>query len=193
MKIQFTIILLSFFQIAFAQNDISSENNKGVFNITEIGYNRGIGKINYSDEIKVKNGGYVGRLRTIFGYFINPQLSLGVGAGLDGYHNPTYNTFPVLLDARYYFKSGDLSPFVNVDIGYSLKLGDPFQEGIYSGVGIGYKFLQGKKVNLLINTGIDFHQIKDGRLLVFKNPYQSEAIQSTFTLTSIFLKFGILF
>ena len=193
MKIQFTIILLCCFELAFSQDVSSSTNNRGIFNITELGYSRGFGRINYSDGIKVKNGGYVGRFRTIFGYFIDPKFSIGIGAGLDGYHNPTYNTFPVLVDARYYFKTGDLSPFINVDIGYSLKLGDPFEEGIYSGVGIGYKFLQGKKINFLINTGIDFHQIKDARLLVINYPYQYETIRSTVTLTSIFFKFGLLF
>lgn len=193
MKIQLTIIFICCFQLAFSQNEGSPTNNKGVFNITELGYNRGLGHINYSDGIKVKNSGYVGRFRTIFGYFVNPKFSLGIGAGLDGYHNPSYNTFPLLVDARYYFKIGDLSPFINVDIGYSLKLGAPFEEGIYSGVGVGYKFLQDKKINLLINTGIDFHQIKDARLIAINYPYQYETIRSTVVLTSIFFKFGILF
>lgn len=86
-------------------------------------------------------------LNMIVGYFILPKrLSLGMGFGLDGYHNPNANTAPLYGDLRFYLTSGRNIPYLYIDYGYLVKLGVDFHKGQVGRIGVGYKFFVSKKL-----------------------------------------------
>lgn len=167
--------------------------NSGVFNITQIGYNQGIGNTRYRDNAEFRNRGYVNRLRTTFGYFVNPNVSLGLGFGLDGYHSPGYNTAPLVADARYYWRPAGNSPFVALNAGYSLKLDYPFEEGMMGSANAGYRFIWGRRTHILLSAGLDLHQIKDARVIIFTSPTSAERFQADIWLKSLSFNAGFLF
>lgn len=166
--------------------------NSGWFNVTQLGYSRGFGTARFRDDVVVRNGGYVGRLRTTFGYFVTPHTSVGLGFGLDGYHNPGYNTAPLVADARYYWNPTGNSPFVAANAGYSLGLARAFQRGAVGSANAGYRFIWGRRTHLLVSAGVDVHQIKEARILVF-TPSAFERVQNNIWLQSLALNAGFLF
>lgn len=95
----YTILAILCFHINASTYGQSLERKKSnLYNITEIGYGTGIGKINFeSIDSKTRYDGYFYRLRTQFGYIFTDRLTGGIGFGLDGYHNFTANTAPFFL------------------------------------------------------------------------------------------------
>lgn len=131
------------------------------YNITEIGYGLGIGKISlkYTNQ-QIDNDGYYVRLRTQFGYFLSKQLSMGLGFGLDGYHEITANTAPLFLDARYYFTHQPQSFFVFLNLGYAIPLSNNFETGYMGAIVLGKK-ISTRKLILLPGIGINIQHLKD--------------------------------
>jgi hypothetical protein len=195
-RILFVVILymVCLTGIAEAQVVVPSKKNKnwGVFNITQIGYNRGVGKIK-GDNYVFLNRGSVFRLRTTFGYFLKPTVSLGLGFGLDGYHNPGYNTAPLVADVRYYLNPTGNSLFFSGNLGYSLKLAEPFAQGIYTSANMGFRSILGKQTHLLLSAGIDGHQIKDAVFYVYDPNRGFERVETNIWLQSISFNAGFLF
>jgi len=107
-----------------------NSRHSGIYNITELGYlSAGSEYVNYAV-----------RLRTIFGYFITPKISAGVGFGLDGYHDPfDYNTAPLFLDVRGYLKDEPKTPFVFLNLGKSLAISEIHETGFFASIGVGYQ------------------------------------------------------
>lgn len=155
------------------------------YNITEVGYGHGIGKINLKkSNQKINNDGYSVRLRTQFGYFLNDQFSCGLGFGLDGYHNFTANTAPLFLDVRYYTNPNPQSFFIFSNLGYSIPLSDNFEQGFMGGVALG-KRVSTRKLILLPSIGINIQQVKD-------IPYFTFGTEN-FNLMTISFNLGLLF
>ena len=152
-KIILPILLLTSF-LSFAQTDSDNRDfnkNKGYFNITKIGYINVTelrqeifipGEGNFFSEPDADNS-HVWSLQTINGYFISPYFSLGIAIGLDGYHNPNFNTLPVMLDIRTYMTDEEDSFYAFLDIGPSLRIGgenSELRKGMVFNIGAGYKF-----------------------------------------------------
>ncbi|WP_340154728.1 hypothetical protein [uncultured Winogradskyella sp.] len=147
-------ILLLTSILSFAQNNSENKDfnkNEGYFNITKIGYI----KVNeLRQEVHIPGEGtffsepdtdnsHAWSLQTINGYFISPYFSLGIAVGLDGYHNPNFNTLPVLLDIRTYLTDEEDSFYAFLDIGPSLRIGgenSELRKGMVFNIGAGYKF-----------------------------------------------------
>jgi len=159
MKKSILPILLFITFLSFAQNDSDNRDvnkNKGFFNITKIGYitNTSVkqelfieGEGNIFSELE-NNKSHAWSLQTINGYFISPFFSLGISVGLDGYHNPNFNTLPVLLDIRTYMSDEEDSFYAFLDIGPSLRIGgenSELRKGMVFNIGLGYKFKVSKK------------------------------------------------
>lgn len=115
-----------------------TKQEKGYFNLTEIGYTIG----NHTYEIQVNptkydggtSGAYALSLRNINGVFLTNKISVGVGVGLENYtDNDSYSTnnnlFHLFLDARYYFKNQSNTLFAYGDVGTGLKIDDNFRKG----------------------------------------------------------------
>jgi hypothetical protein len=82
------------------------------------------------------------------------RLSAGLGFGLDGYHNPDMNTAPLFGDVRFYFTSERSIPFVYVDYGGLVKLGEAFHKGQTARLGVGYKFFVTKKLCITADASV---------------------------------------
>jgi len=197
MKFYYNLITLSLISIfsdyALAQSFSQTSNLKhsGFYNITQAGYNSGFGKFNLEENFESQNNGYLVRLRTIFGYFLSDKFSLGLGFGLEGYHSPTYNLAPLILDARYYLKGNEKGLFFNANSGYSLKFSDSFEKGFINSINTGYKIIIRNKIHLLPSIGIDFHQIKNDEF-TFITPQGVESKNVSFWLKSVSFNLGIL-
>lgn len=163
------LILFSVFLLIISPVMLQAQSRHGVFNITEIGYGKGIGRIDYGELGLYPNDGKMGRFRTIFGHYLGTKMSLGAGIGLDGYTGstgPRYNTMPVFLDFRAYLKDTMYSPFAFIEAGYTIKIGDMFEKGAFGAIGVGYKKGFSRWGSLLISANANLHQIKDDETLV---------------------------
>ncbi len=156
-------ILLLTTLLNFAQTDSDNRDvnkNEGFFNITKIGY---ITNTSVKQELFIEGEGnifseldnsesHAWSLQTINGYFISPYFSLGIAIGLDGYHNPNFNTLPVLLDIRTYMSDEEDSFYAFLGIGPSLRIGgenSQLRKGMVFNFGVGYKFKVAEKLFLI--------------------------------------------
>lgn len=160
-----------------------------LFNITEVGYGNGLGKIDLKKiALKVQNESHYFRLRTQFGYFIDNNFSVGLGIGLDGYHNYTFNTAPLFVDVRYYFNSQPQTFFIFSNLGYALPLANNFEQGLMGGISIGRK-MSSRKLLLLPSIGVNIQQLKD----VGYDLYTLSNDHGNIKLMSLQLNLGLMF
>jgi hypothetical protein len=161
------IVLVLLSSQSFAQDQPTrkrTKQEKGYFNVTEIGGFFGNTKLSYLD-ISDTSPVNVRSLRTINGFFINPKLSLGIGIGLDGVdtkHYGFHNTFNISADARYYLKTAHDGIFFYGNIGPSIKIDDNFEEGLMANLGIGHKVTIGSSFVIVPSIGYYHQQYKKG-------------------------------
>lgn len=143
------IPLCIFFAQVSAQDRLKKDiyKNEGLFGIVKLGFGQPL-LVDYQQghettEVGSSNSS-VYSLNVIGGYYIVPELSVGLGFGLDGLHNPSANTFPLYADLRYYSKDEGNSWYGLFDYGRTLKLSDGFKKGEMIRIGVGYKFFTGK-------------------------------------------------
>lgn len=160
-----SLLILLFVVSAFSQDDkkVDEFRNEGYFNITRFSYiNVNEAKLEtYSpiDGVVVtdlpsdKAEAY--SLQTINGYFFGPHFSVGIGVGLDGYHNPNFNTLPAFLDLRVYLNDEESSMYLYTDIGSLIKIENGTKRGTMFNIGLGYKLPINKK-RLMIVTDLSF-------------------------------------
>jgi len=177
-------IKISFFSIAMlvSIHSIAQEITKqerGYFNLTEIGYSFGNNTFEYQASPNVFNsitdGAYSLSLRNINGVFITNKISVGAGVGLENYthredrHNYN-NLFLLFIDLRYYFKNENQTFFIYGDAGGSMKIADNYNKGAMFNLGVGYKFKIAPKMGMIGSFGYNDQTIK-GEPTVTKNRY----------------------
>ncbi|MET3114621.1 hypothetical protein AAKU52_002356 [Pedobacter sp. CG_S7] len=144
----FTILLTLIVGYTTLSAQEITKQERGYFNLTELGYflgNNSIIQTKAGGSGKNVNGAHALSLRNINGLFVNNNLSLGIGVGLDGYtfNNDRYhfdNTFLLFGDARYYLKNEMNTFFGYGDLGQSVAIDDNIQKGLFYNLGMGYKF-----------------------------------------------------
>lgn len=192
LKILFIVIML--LSTSLASTGQVKKKSSRFYNTTEIGYGHGVGNIKLKTfNSKIPYEGHFFRLRSQLGYFLTEQISMGVGFGLDGYHEFTANTAPVFIDARYFFSTDPQSFYAGLNIGKSLSISDNFESGKM------YSILAGKKIStrkLILLPSIAFHiQQLDSFPFFGFDPAKSQTIliNETVDLRSITVNLGILF
>jgi hypothetical protein len=156
-----------------------TNQEKGYFNLTEVGYSFG----NHTYDIQISptkydggtSGTYAFNLRNINGLFLTNNISVGIGLGLENYtDNDSYfdnkNLFQLFLDARYYFKNERNTLFIFGDVGTGLKIDDNFNKGQMFNLGFGYKFKLGTKTSMTGSLGYNDQTIKSDPVIT-KNRY----------------------
>jgi len=93
-------------------------------------------------------------ITTINGYFINKNISLGIGVGLQRYNNPGANTLPLFFDARYYFSEEANSLYIVGNAGALLKIENGTKRGSMARIGIGLKYPISNKSRTMLVTDI---------------------------------------
>src|SRR5688500_16434068 len=168
--------------------------NNGLFFIFQLGYNKGVGKINLTETTSTRNSGYMVSARATTGYFLNAKTALGLSLGLDGYHKPDFNLLPASMNMRYFLKPDRNSIFFDADLGYSLKLSESFKSGMLGDLSVGYRMNAGKKANLLLSTGVNLQRIENANTYIYNRQTGStDYVQSSFWLTSFAFNLGFLF
>ena len=144
----FLAIAVMFFLTNLCHAQELTKQEKGYFNITELGLNY----VNNSLQINNASGGYNSyifgayalSIRTVNGVFISDKVSLGIGVGLENYtlneSNSNDNLFQLFGDSRYYFKNRASTFFGYGQLGPSIAITDRFERGVMYNLGIGYKF-----------------------------------------------------
>ncbi|HYF67306.1 MAG TPA: hypothetical protein VD884_04180 [Ohtaekwangia sp.] len=186
-----TVVIL-FFMFAtvdvYGQDSTKSvETDKSFFVIIQAGYDVGIGSIRVSDkpEASIKNEGHLYRIRFVAGYFVRPKFSVGIAAGLEGYHQPNYNMFPVLLDLRFYKNPEGNSPFASAGLGYAIPLSDNFEQGLHNSLHVGYQLGKGRKTPIMASIGVDMQYIKNAKGTYEVRRMGTAYIESSIWLTSL--------
>ncbi|GHT52446.1 hypothetical protein AGMMS49982_12700 [Bacteroidia bacterium] len=140
----FAIALLAVQNCLLAQ----ANNNKTLFGEIELGYGFGLSDQSTSYNLSYDNFSgrmYLANFRAKAGYYLTPQISLGLGIGLNGYHNTNINTLPVVIDLQYHLKSMS-NLFTYVNIGASIAPSDAYTSGFVSDIGLGYRITLGKRI-----------------------------------------------
>lgn len=140
-------VLFTSYTFCQGKKDKDINKNHGFFNITRFGVipNFDIRRETFDSTngkviTKISNNSIAFSIQTINGYFINENLSVGLGIGLDRYNNPSANTIPAFLDARYYFKESAKSIYFLTNIGSLIKIENGTRKGSMVNVGLGAKF-----------------------------------------------------
>jgi hypothetical protein len=183
------ITALVLFQMNIKAQDIQNAETKSFWKSlwggVEVGYGRSFEK-DYSGYNM-----YLASLRVKIGYYITPQFSLGAGIGLNGYHNYSINTLPVVLDIRYHPIKTLSGLYAYADIGASVSdsftTGD-FTSGFLSDMGLGYKIHLGKRTSLNPAVGYNLF-VSSLRVYNFVNYSYTYRI----TRHTIFLRLGFQF
>ncbi len=122
-------------------------------------------------------------LHAIGGYFVIPRrLSLGIGFGWDGYYNPNLTTAPLYGDLRFYFTNEESIPYIFLNYGGYLKLGNSFSRGGAFRLGAGYKISLPGQVLMYIEAAITRAGISltDEPYITADDTYRFEGIAFTF-------------
>jgi hypothetical protein len=197
MKTNFIIpILLFFFINSYSQEKpIKDEfRNQGFFNITKLSYiNVGSAKLetfNTTDGVVVTSlnvdKAHAYSLQTINGYFFSPHFSAGIGVGLDGYHNPNFNTLPIFLDLRAYFSDEAKSGYLYLDYGTMAKVDGGKNNGSIFNIGLGYKFPIKDRLMLVTDLGYSYKSISNDGLSIRKSESWVQAKGLVFSIGIIF-------
>lgn len=105
--------------LAATEVDKGLHTFKGYFNITDMGLL--IGAPGNSNMAPFS-------FQTVNGWHISKQFSTGLGVGVE-FLSGSY--MPITLDARYYVRNTNFSPFFFINGGYALPLDDKSQSGYY--------------------------------------------------------------
>jgi len=180
-----TLLLVTIFWYSHAVAQEVTKQEKGYFNITELGYfnvnNTFETQTNPNSFYVVHDGAYAVSLRNINGIFLTNKIAVGIGVGLENYtlksSSDSYvNTFQLFADARYYFKNSNNTFFAYGDVGGSIAISDNIEKGPMFNFGIGYKLKSSKKTALLGSIGFIDQSIQE-EAPVLKNRYYGLAFK----------------
>lgn len=121
-------------------------------------------------------------IKGIIGYYINPEISIGAGIGINSYTKPGLNTIPLWLDIRYHpFTNKKIQ--INPGFGYTLVTSENDLKGkLLAELSVGYKLFKFKKISILPAIGYNFCN------------YSVEEIKSfSQSRHSLFMKVGMIF
>jgi len=193
------LVLLLFGSAVQGQNEKSqtSFSHKGYYNATNFGFLAG--------SIKNQNKAPFSFMM-INGYGVTDQIALGFGFGAE-FLQESY--LPLVLDARYYFRTQKLSPFIFIQGGYSLALDNETNNYItypYSSSSLwsGYTTLK-PKGGWLFNPGVGIKSMFSDNLgITFSIAYRFQRLNYDkkgeeidkvleIDMNRLEIKFGILF
>lgn len=131
----------------FMNSDIKTS---GYVNYSEIFYCAGVGNIKYATSSTMKNSDYSYGFKTVNGFYVKENISLGLGLGIEKFSN--VSELPITIDARYLFTKGRVSPVFNTAIGYGVGLNGS-EGGLIFNPSFGVKAYISKDIAYFFNLG----------------------------------------
>ena len=167
-------------------SDISSSfYDKGYQGVIDAGYALGVGDFGL-DFIK---------LNIINGYRANNNFALGIGTGIRYYSDLESVFVPIFADFRANFNASNVSPYLAINLGYSLNASNDFEGiGLLFSPSIGTMFNTSEKTAVNFSVGYEMQKMKVQYFLF--NPYGfgfSSVYETNQTIGSISLNLGITF
>ncbi len=161
MKLNCSILLCCLIS-ATASAQIITKQERNYFNITQVSFLPGIGHFRLGDT-KYKFDGKSYGLNTINGLFLTNKTSLGLGIGIQGIHNPNFNTARIFIEIRQYLQNKRNGFFATGEFGYNPRFGTStiFTQGTFGEIGVGYKLLV-KRIGIVSNIGYQIQHINTG-------------------------------
>ena len=171
-------------------NDFNNSDIKtsGYVNYSEVFYNTAIGNAK-SPSYSVKNGDYSYGFKTVNGFYVKDNISLGLGIGIEKFQN--VSDLPLTLESRLSLIKGKVSPVFNVAVGYGIGL-DGSSGGLLFNPSFGIKAYISKNVAYLFNIGYRLKTIV-WDLNIYNNGYYVRTIQETALWSFVSISTGLAF
>lgn len=134
--LSFVVAFSSVKAIDFDEDGVSP----GYRGFVDVGYNLGVGDGEGHDRVHIL---------TSHGYQIVPQLFAGIGVGANYYYDDEVWGLPIFAHFRSDILNSEISPFVEVRIGYSLI----DIKGFYLNPAIGCRFAVSDNISLNVGVG----------------------------------------
>lgn len=116
-------LIFSLLLLLFALESFAQEKKPARFHV-ELDFHHNLGLRERCDWWTLKRDNYWkmrgNALHLILLYHINSRVSAGAGIGIDGYKEPSYNTFPIFGTVRYRPLKKFLDPYLYTNLGYGL-------------------------------------------------------------------------
>jgi hypothetical protein len=114
-----TYLILPLLLLFTTLNNAQDLSRKGFFNKTKLGVAiRTNTTPPYSGIFGDEGNGT--EITTINGWHLNQHVSLGLGISASTYINPTLSSYPIFVNAHYYFKESFKTPYTFANLGYSI-------------------------------------------------------------------------
>lgn len=164
--------------ILLTLTSISAQSKSKIWAGVEVGYG-----VTLSDENLPQSDKSISTLRGLIGYYVAPNLSLGVGVGLSNYI--ITNTVPLCVDVRFHPINSNPNYVINWAVGYSLATSENDVNGKFmTDISLGYKIFNIGKMKIVPAVGYNYNTYSIENELNSKNNYSQH---------SLFLKIGLLF
>jgi hypothetical protein len=108
------------------------------------------------------NNGVNVELTNIFAYNVIPQFSMGVGIGYESVPDENSSSYlPLSADFRWYFIQSKVTPFVNLNGGYSFNLTEGGRGGddIFTGLNLGVRIITRSNIGILFAAGLKYEDV----------------------------------
>lgn len=166
---------------SFAQQSDGDESwwNENYTSTTTIGINGNYdSRFGNESESKIQKGLAV-EMTTLHGIFLFDYVSLSAGLGIDWNINRTFWSMPIVGDFRlYFYEYGyDNSPFVFLQMGKNLKIGDAFVEGRPVKIGAGITLGEDEKAQYVLEI---FKKFKEAVFADEKGYYEVTSFGASF-------------
>lgn len=182
-----------------ARNLFVDVDNTGFVNTTSLG------TLLASDPYSGSKGSF--SLRTVNGWEFDNRVQVGLGAGID-FLNANMNV-PLYADAKYHFRKGALTPFLEVYGGYQISLDDEFNQddiwhsnydpkydgGPMLGGAVGIRSFQRDNIGFVFTAGYMNHRTTAHYTEYFWNGFESVPldIEEELVLQRVRIGVGIVF
>jgi hypothetical protein len=156
------------------------------------GYFTGIGQAQTKENLNVPNETYGFRLNAELGYYFWKRISLGAGAGLEGYHSPSINTLPIYLASKFYATTEPRGLYGYTNLGGAMNVGTQFKHGAMAEIGIGLKN-QKRRVAFAPEIGVKFQNVQDQLFVIVNTNGQVDRFQTRITYINLAFSLSLIF
>lgn len=178
------VLFILFFSLIFLP--AFSQTNKKLWFGIELGTGLTLKDTGKKYDTSASGAHLMTSLDAAVGYYLNPQLSIGMKIGFTTYNRIDLSEIPLSLDVRYHPLATNPKLVLIGNAGYSLATSENnLKAEFMSGIGVGYKLFSIGKVDFTPSIRYDFCTY----YMDYVNTlFQNQAVNSTFNKHTLCLK-----